>query len=172
MTNRNTFVEIEGCRSTEKHIKYGVPQGSILGPLLFLIYVNDMSQSVNCDLLLYADDSCLTVTHKDINYIENTLNTNLSSLGDWLVDNKLSIHLGKTESILFGTSIKLAKVNQLNIQYGNHVIEQKQSVKYLGVTLDNTLSGRSMVDNILSKIKSKLRFLYRKQNFLRRDIRR
>ena len=121
-----------------------------------------MSQSVNCNILLYADDSCLIVTHKDINYIENTLNANLSSLCDWLVDNKLSIHLGKTESILFGTRSKLAKVNKLNIQYGNHVIEQKQSVTYLGVTLDNILSGKSMVENILSKINNKLRFLYRK----------
>ena len=172
LTNRSTFVEIEGYMSSEKDIKCGVPQGSILGPLLFLIYVNDMSQSVNCNLLLYADDSCLIVTHKDINYIENTLNANLSSLCDWLVDNKLSIHLGKTESILFGTRSKLAKVNKLNIRHGNHVIEQKQSVTYLGVTLDNILSGKSMVDNILSKINNKLRFLYRKRKFLSKDIRR
>ena len=82
-----------------------------------------MSQSVSCDLLLYADDSCLIVTHKVINYIENTLNLNLSSLCDWLVDNKLSIHFGKTESILFGTSTKLTKVNHLNIHHGNHAIE-------------------------------------------------
>ena len=172
LRNRITFVEIEGYMSSERHIKCGVPQGSILGPLLFLIYVNDMSQSVNCGLLLYADDSCLIVTHKDVNYIEKTLNTNLSSLCDWLVDNKLSIHLGKTESILFGTRNKLAKVNQLNIHYGDHVIEQKQSVTYLGVTLDNILSGKSMVEGILCKINSKLRFLYRKQKFLSKDIRR
>ena len=64
LTNRLTFVEIEGYRSSEKDIKCGVPQGSILGPLLFLIYVNDMSQSVTCNLFLYADDSWLIVTHK------------------------------------------------------------------------------------------------------------
>ena len=131
-----------------------------------------MSQSVNCNLLLYADDSCLIVTHKDVNYIENTLNYNLSSLCNWLVDNKLSIHLGKTESILFGTNSKLKKANNLNICHGNHVIEQKQSVKYLGVTLDNTLSGKSMVESILTKINGKIRFLYRKQKFLSKELRR
>ena len=172
LTNRTTFVEIEGYMSSKKGIKCGVPQGSILGPLLFLIYVNDMSQSVNCNLLLYADDSCLTVSHKDVNYIENTLNSNLSTLCNWFVDNKLSIHLGKTESILFGTSTKLAKINKLNIRYGDHVIEQKQSVKYLGVTLDNTLSGKSMVESILTKINSKIKFLYRKQKFLTKELRR
>ena len=80
--------------------------------------------------------------------------------------------LGKTESILFGTSTKLAKINKLNIRYGDHVIEQKQSVKYLGVTLDNTLSGKGMVESILTKINSKIKFLYRKQKFLTKELRR
>ena len=131
-----------------------------------------MSQAVTCDLLLYADDSCLTVTHKEVKYIEETLNNNLSSLCDWLIDNKLSIHLGKTESILFGTRNKLKMPNSLNIKYGTHEIEQKQKVKYLGVTLDDSLTGKSMVESILSKINNKLKFLYRKQKFLNKDIRR
>ncbi len=88
-----------------------------------------------------------------------------------MFDNKLSINLGKTESVLFGTRSKLPKVNRLNIGHGNHVIEQKESVTYLGVTLGNILSGKSMVDNILSKINNKLRFLYRKRKFLSKDIR-
>ena len=137
----------------------------------FLIYLNDICQTTNCDLLLYADDSCLTVTHKDIKVIEDILNSNLSSLCDWLVDNKLSIHLGKTESILFGTRHLLSKASNLNINYCNKVIEQKSSVKYLGVTLDSMLNGRSMVESILSKINNKLKFLYRKQRFLTKDIR-
>ena len=172
LKNRITFVEIEGSMSSERDLKCGVPQGSILGPLLFLIYINDMPQAVKCDLLLYADDSCLTVTHKDIKFIEDTLNDNLSSLCDWLVDNKLSIHLGKTESILFGTSNKLAKGNLLNIKYGNQLITQKRSVKYLGVILDNVLKGRSMVESILSNINKKLKFLFRKQKLLNKSIRR
>jgi len=61
LTNRITFVEIEGSHSSEKDIKCGVHQGSIIGPLFF-IYVNNMSQAINCNILLYADDSCLTVT--------------------------------------------------------------------------------------------------------------
>ena len=65
-----------------------------------------MPQSVSCDLSLYADDSSLSVTSKDIIYIEKKLNENLSSLCDWLVDNKLSIYLGRTECILFGTKNK------------------------------------------------------------------
>ena len=76
-------------------VSCGVPQGSILGPLLFLIYVNDMSQAVKCDLFLYADDTCLVCQHKDINKIENQLNEDFCNICDWFVDNKLCIHFGE-----------------------------------------------------------------------------
>ena len=74
----------------------GVPQGSILGPLLFLLYVNDMPQAVNSDLLLYVDDTCLIYTGKDINTIEEQLNTDFSSLCDWFVDNKVNLVWNQT----------------------------------------------------------------------------
>ena len=87
---------------------WGVPKGSILGAILFLIYVNDMSLGVKCDLFLYADDTCLVCQHKDINKIENQLNEDFCNICDWFVDNKLSIHFGedKTKSILFASKFK------------------------------------------------------------------
>ena len=94
----------------------GVPQGSILGPLLFLIYVNDMSQASKCNLFLYADDTCLICQHNDLNEIEKQLNKNFESIYDWFVDNKLSIHFNdeKAKSILFATKFKIKKVRKLN----------------------------------------------------------
>ena len=81
-----------------------VPQGSFLGPLIFLI-VNDMPLSVDCDLLLYADDTCLGFTDKNIKSIEDNLNRNFNSLCDWFVENKLIIHFGddKNKFIVFGS---------------------------------------------------------------------
>ena len=86
-------------------VSCGVPQGSILEPLLVLMCVNDMSQAVKCDLFLYADDTCLVCQHKDINKIENQLNEDFSNICDWFVDDKLSTHFGerKTKSILFAS---------------------------------------------------------------------
>ena len=81
----------------------------ILGrPFLFLIYVNDMSQAVKCDLFLYASDTSLVCQHKDINRIENQLNGDFCNICDWFVDNKLSILFGKdkTKSILFASKFK------------------------------------------------------------------
>ena len=94
---------------------YGVPQGSILGPLLSLLYINDMPQAVKYELLLYSDDTCLIFQHSDINEIEIQLNKNFSSICDWFVDNKLSIHFGedKTKSILFSSKSKIKKASPL-----------------------------------------------------------
>ena len=85
----------------------GVPQGSILGPILFLCYVHDMPNCVDCMLLQYADDSALIVSDKDPLKIGQQLSKNLGCCNKWLIDNKLSLHMGKTELILFGTKRKL-----------------------------------------------------------------
>ena len=73
----------------------GVPQGSILGPLLFLLYVNDMPQAIHSDLFLHADNSGLKFQHKHVHIIEHQLNKDFANLCEWFADNKLSIHLGK-----------------------------------------------------------------------------
>ena len=80
-----------------------MPQGSIIGPLLFNIYINDMQNSVSCKLMLHADDSILLVPINNVTYISNSLQLQLGLIRDWLSINKLSLHIGKTESILFGT---------------------------------------------------------------------
>ena len=109
LSNRSFRVNVQGKYSCIAKIDCGVPQGSILGPLLFLLYVNDMQQAVDCDLFLYADHSCLVYQHKDVKEIEKILNKNFSNVCNWFVDNKLSIHLGedKTKCMLFGTKYRL-----------------------------------------------------------------
>ena len=80
LSNRSFKVNLGDNFSRPASVSCGVPQGSILGPLLVLIYVNDMSQAVKCDLFLYADDSCLVCQHKDINEIEKKLNVDFSNI--------------------------------------------------------------------------------------------
>ena len=131
LINRTFLVNLGNAFSQPACVSSGVPQGSILGPLLFLIYINDMSQAVKCNLFLYADDTCLVCQHKDINEIEKQLNKDFGSICDWFVDNKLSIHLDddKTKSILFATHFKIKKVRKLNIRYGDIQIKQHSKVK-------------------------------------------
>ena len=76
-----------------------MPQGSILGPLLFLIYVNDMPMAATCDLFLYADDTCLVFQSKNVKDIEKLLNEDFANICHWFVDNKLSIHFGEDKTL-------------------------------------------------------------------------
>ena len=165
MTNRKQLVDIGGTLSPFQNVTCGVPQGSILGPLLFHVYVNDMCSAVNCKLL-YADDSALTVPGKDLKEIELKLTKELESISNWLTDNKLSLHMGKTESILFGTKKKLQSTSsQLNVTCGGTILSAKSTVKYLGVELDQHLSGEYIARNAISNINNKLKFLLRNNFF-------
>ena len=174
LENRYFIVNVDDSFSEKAPLVCGVPQGSILGPLIFLIYANDMAQAVNCDLYLYADDSCLVYTENDPKAIEDNLNTNFNNLCDWFVENKLSIHFGedKTKSILFGTKRKLKADFRLDICRGETKIKQHSEVNYLGCLFDLNLLGRGMAIKVLNKINSRLRFLYRKQNVLNNHLRR
>ena len=165
LTGRKQVVKINGRLSTAGNITCGVPQGSILGPLLFNIYVNDMITSVNCDLFLYADDSTLLVSGKNPAVIQNTLSIELNAIRGWLEENKLSIHLGKTESILIASKIRLARTDSLKISCGSVDIESKSKITYLGLTFDNDMSFSSMGNSVIKKVNAKLKFLYRKSAF-------
>ena len=114
LSDRQQIVTINGESSEWRTTNCGVPQGSILGPLLYLCYVNDISISVTCKISLNADDTALLVSGKNPAEISRILGINLQSCNQWLVDNRLSIHLGKTECILFGSKTKLKRVNEIS----------------------------------------------------------
>ena len=152
----------------------GVPQRFYFGSLLFLIYVNEVSQVVKCHLFLYADDSCLVCEHKDPNEIEKQLNVDFSNICYCFADNKRSIHFGedKTKSILFASKFKKKNIIKLNIKYGAKQIKQHSKVKYLGCLMDEIMSGEAITLNVIHKISNKLKFLYRKMFFLTPKLRR
>ena len=165
LSEREQFVDVSGTHSDAGGVTCGVPQGSILGPLLFTIYVNDMISAVKCELYLYADDSALVVSGKNPKQIENILSSELMSISTWLQENKLSLHLGKTESILFGSKKKLSKCSQMSISCNNVDICSKSQVKYLGITIDHDMSGTTMGTSVIRNINSKIKFLYRKGSY-------
>ena len=163
----NFFISIENQLSDNGRISCGVPQGSILGLLLFLIYVSDMPQAVNSNLFSYADDSCLMFQHKEVEEIEKVLNNDFENICDWFVDNKLSIHFGedKTKSILFASQRKIKTIKKLNIKYQDIEIKQHSQVTYLGCVMDETMSGEPMALKVINKINGQLKFLYWKNSF-------
>ena len=174
LCERKFKISVNTSYSSPSNLLCGVPQGSILGPFLFSLYINDLPQAVVSDSLLYADDTCIVFQHKSKTEIEKQLIRDFSSLCDWFVDNKLSTHFGqdKAKSILFGTKHKLRNAKSLNIVYNGIEIKQYAKVKYLGCILDESLSGESMAVNVIDKINSRLKFLYRQNRFLTPNLRR
>jgi len=171
LSGRSQMVNLDGYNSKPEAITCGVPQGSVLGPLLFLIYVNDMESAVTCKLLLYADDSALLISHKDIDYIQTELSVQLESVNKWLIDNRLSLHLGKTESILFGSKRKLKKHSNIRVICKGQELQCRKSVKYLGIEMDQNLSGELTGKSIIKKTNSRLKFFYRQCTFKNPEIR-
>ena len=123
-------VGYQNVLSEPELVTSGVPQGSIIGPLLFVLLVNDLPKvTSSCSLLMYADDIVLFYSHKDVSDIERKLNQDLSSIDAWLSDNSLFLNREKTECLLFGTRGKLSAVNSFNITIKGHAITRVSEFK-------------------------------------------
>ena len=133
---RRQFTSINGYKSDEREITCGVPQGSLLGPLLFTLFVNDMPNNVQfCELALYDDDTCLFTSSTDPGEIERKLNEDILSLSKWLKDNKLMVNSKKCEVMFIGThqrlKIKHNRLENCHVIINGNEIKKVDSCKYL-----------------------------------------
>ena len=102
----------------------------------------------DCKLILYADDSAILFSHRDPNIISEKLGKVLESCNEWLVDNKLSLHLGKTECMIFGSKRKIKSAKDFKVDCMGQTIRGQDSVKYLGVNIDKVVSGEIIAKEI------------------------
>ena len=172
LSGRRQCVRVDGFVSDFLEVNCGVPQGSILGPILFLCYVNDMSVSLGCHLSLYADDSTLIASGNYAGALGDYLSGQLACCKRWMTDNRLSLHLGKTECILIGSKRRLREAGDFRVSCDGLDVKRVETVRYLGVTLDQHLDGQAQARGVIKKVASRLGFLYRAACFLNRDTRR
>ena len=171
LSGRRQCVTVDGVVSEFLDVNCGVPQGSILGPILFLCYVNDMATSLGCHLSLYADDSTLIASGDNARDLGVYLSGQLASCRRWMVDNRLSLHLGKTECILIGTRHRLREAEDFRVSCDGLDVKRVEKVRYLGVMLDQHLNGQIQAERVVKKASSRLGFLYRSASFLNLDTR-
>ena len=140
LSNRKQFVSIDGVNSSTLNVNCGVPQGSSLGPLLFLIYINDFRFCLNkTETGHFADDTYILYGSKKLKTIETVINTELKLVTNWLRLNKLSLNAKKTELIIFRSKRK--PINRdISIRLHGSKLKPGENVKYLGMYLDNHLS--------------------------------
>ena len=163
--NRKQFVQIDDCKSTLLNVTCGVPQGSILGPKLFILYINDICNvSKIVMFILFADDTNVFYSDHDINNVCTTMSNELDKLYAWFTVNKLSLNISKTNYILFGRRRCIA--DNVSITMGKSPISRVKVNKFLGVNIDENLTWKDHISVVKSKLSKTIGIMYRASTFL------
>ena len=162
---------MEGRLSAPRQMGCGVPQGSILGPPLFICYINDLPrQCTKTNVFVYAGDTALLVTGPNPEYVQNCLQSDLNRLNVWFNVNKLSINCAKSNTILFTSQWSKYKDACLDVTIANDSIAQVKEVKYLGLYINNHLSFDSHIHHLCNKLNVRTKLLWRIRGFISREL--
>ena len=165
LTNRKQYICINNdTKTNEQKVTCGVPQGSILGPLLFLIYVNDLPSASNLlNTIMFADDTNLFFEHKDISFLFSTVNRELQNINEWFISNKLSLNVKKTKFSIFHKASRRDDLPLLlpKLFINNQVIKRQSSIKFLGILLDENLSWKEHLKLTENKIAKNIGLIYK-----------
>ena len=164
LDHRTQSVHALNSHSSTQNINVGVPQGSILGPLLFIIYMNDITNTTDhLKLILYADDTNIFLSHSDLDSLYHTMNTELTHITDWFRANKLSLNASKTNYMLFSPKLP-SHTNKITIDNNN--ISQVHTTKFLGITIDDKLTWNHHINNVTMKASHATGTIYRVRQHL------
>ena len=170
LTNIKQFVNFQGTESLTEYVTCGVPQESILGPLLFIIYINDLPNVTNKLFpILFADDTTLLIEGSNIHDIITSLNNELNSLNVWLGANKLSINVSKTHYMVFHRA-RRKNNNHNNIFLNNSILTKVNYTKCLGIIVDNKLNWINHISYIKNKIAKGMGILLKARKVLNKKV--
>ena len=171
LSERKHFVQIDTNRSVNLPIHFGVPQGSILGPILFNLYVNDLQDTVATNAIQYADDTTIykSCHPKNIGVTENEIKNHLHSLSSWSGNNSLAANSVKTKYIICSSS-RLSRIHNIdshksNLTFNNMPLDIEESVKLLGIKIDKHLSWQLQMNDVISSCYGTLSTLRKLKNF-------
>ena len=169
-SNRKQYISSQDISESCLDIICGVPQGSILGPLLFLIYLNDLFKASNPLMeVMFADDTNLFLSHKNIDTLFAIMNVELENVSTWFKSNKLSLNVDKTKWSLFHPLSKRQFLPQTlpNLLIEDIHIKREHVTKFLGVFIDENLSWKQHIEILSSKISKSMAILYKSRDVLK-----
>ena len=170
LRNRTQQVKLNGVKSNDKIITCGVPQGSILGPLLFTIYINDMHKALpNSSVFHFADDTNLLFSSTTSKKIHKVINNELKLLFDWLCANRLSLNVAKTEFIIFRPPRKKLE-KRIYLTLNGVKLYESPKIKYLGIILDNRLTWKHHIHELSKKLNRAVGMIYKIRDNCTRSV--
>ena len=141
-------------------IKSGVPQGSVLGPILFLLYINDLSNALLCKPRLFADDTLLLYSSDNLNKLEALCNNELLLVKRWIDANKLKINTSKSQAIIINYKLRSPRCD-IQLRYNSNCIQSSAKIKHFGVVIDHNLSFLPHIQNLEAKVSRNIGILFK-----------
>ena len=170
LTDRRQCTKYKSATSASSHIDIGVPQGSILGPLLFIIYLNDLPSMLrNCKVACYADDTAIYVSGETKVEVQHQLQEDFECISYWLKANKLSLNVGKTKVMCMATQYFRGDRN-IYIHLDGIEIEQVDSYKYLGLIVDPKLTFCGHIDKLVKKSRQRIGAIAQVRKFIDKNL--
>jgi len=173
LSNRKQLIKLENVQSGLVNISNGVPQGSVLGPLLFIMYINDLPKSSAFYTVLYADDTYLCLFHKNFDNLQHMVNVELIKIDNWLRSNKLSLNYSKS-TLMLTKSLKnnrnLSEVCSFQIKINDSWFQRTTRANYLRVLIDSLLDWSSHVEYLKSKLVRAPYLFYKIRNVVSVDV--
>ena len=171
LSNRYQITKVNNTLSNPMLNECGVPQGSILGPLLFICYINDLPQHLShTSVSIYADDTAILSIGNDLAEIETRIQNDMTTLSAWFDANKLNLNKSKSKTMLFTSNRNRLKDCNLNITVNGTALEPVKTFKYLGVELDATLSFESHINRVCAKVSQRTGLLWRIRSFINTSL--
>ena len=165
LTGRTQYVEMKGFSSAKRSVSLGVPQGSVLGPLFFLLYINDIVNSTNLfSFNLFADDTTLFCENSNLDNLFSVCNRELDKVNAWIIANKLSLNTDKTVFMLFSGKKRVGTIP--NLFFSGRQISHVEETKFLGVIIDRNLSWFPQVKAVCSRVSRNIGVMYKIKNLL------
>lgn len=167
LSDRSQYVNYTNVKSESLDIVCGVPQGSILGPLLFIIYTNDLPFVLsNSKCILFADDTTLYTSAEGMSELRQLMESDLNILSDWFCANKLSLNVQKTNFLIFKSKNCKCHNHPDTLQLGNQIIHRLHSTKFLGIFIDDKLDWTDHIQHVVKKVASGVYALNAAKNIL------
>ena len=160
LTNREQRVLANNTYSSLQPVTQGVPQGSVLGPLFYIIYANDINKIIKfCEIALYADDTVLYTANAKFSKSIDKVQEDMSALACWCVQNGIRMNTDKTKLMVFGSAQKIEQLPPIEVKVEDHPLEVTTIYKYLGVTLDSQLNYNRHIQQTIARVSLKLKQL-------------